>query len=217
MKSNQPKEKRIIDLPLIDDFLLSIQANNYSEETVYNYERDLETFAGFLQNELQGLPFKSITKRTIEQFKAYLHSSDRRTAKNNESFKRLSSGSINRNLTSLRRYLSYLIDMDHEVPVVPGSIKLIRREKKHGQVAELDELIQLIEAPMKFEKNKMVALRNRAALETLFASGMRISELLSLRKNQVDHTGRIFIQGKGKKQRFIYLTERAKKHIDNYL
>ena len=70
---------------------------------------------------------------------------------------------------------------------------------------------------MVFEKNKLVALRNRAALETLFASGMRISELISLKVNQLDKTGRIFIQGKGKKQRFVYLTDRAKKHIDNYL
>lgn len=54
-------------------------------------------------------------------------------------------------------------------------------------------------------------------LETLFASGMRISELINLRRNQLDHSGRIFIEGKGKKQRFIYLTDRAQKHIDAYL
>jgi len=54
-------------------------------------------------------------------------------------------------------------------------------------------------------------------LETLFASGMRISELINLRRNQIDHTGRIFIEGKGKKQRFIYLTDRAQKHIHSFL
>src|SRR3990167_2309428 len=81
----------------------------------------------------------------------------------------------------------------------------------------MKELVSLIESPMKFEKNKIVALRNRAALETLFASGMRISELINLKRVQIDKSGKIFIEGKGKKQRFIYLTERAKKHIDNYL
>ena len=70
-------------------------------------------------------------------------------------------------------------------------------EKKHPQVSELNELINLIEAPMKYEKNKLVALRNRAALETLFASGMRISELINLKRVQLDKTGKIFIQGKG--------------------
>ena len=54
-------------------------------------------------------------------------------------------------------------------------------------------------------------------LETLLASGMRISELLGLRLNQLDKSGRIFIEGKGKKQRFIYLTDRARQHIDIYL
>lgn len=203
-------------LPYLDDFLLHIQANNYSDETLYNYERDLLTFESFLIDDLQ-LPFSKMTKKTVEQFKAYLNSSDRKTAVGALATKRLTSGSINRTLTSLRRYLSYLIDMDYEAPVAPGSIKLLRMEKKHPQVSELQELITLIEAPMRFERNQFVALRNRAALETLFASGMRISELISLKRNQIDHSGKIFIMGKGKKQRFIYLTDRAKKHIDLYL
>ena len=204
-------------LPHLDDFLLHIQANNYSEKTLYNYERDLETFANFLALEAPSPTFDKMNKRTIEQFKAYLNSSDRKTAKAAPAKQRISSGTINRNLTSLRRYLTYLIDMDYEVPVEPASIKLLRREKKHPQVAEFEQLTKLIESPMKFEKNKLVALRNRAMLETLFASGMRISELINIRRNQIDNSGRVFIEGKGKKQRFIYLTDRAQKHIKIYL
>lgn len=211
------KKNKVIDLPYIDDFLLHIQANNYSPETLYNYERDLDTFAHFLTHEMNALPFAKMTKRTIEQFKAYLNSPDRKTAAGEESDKRLSSGSINRNLTSIRRYFTYLIDMDHECPVVPGSIKLLRMGKKHGQVAEMHDLIRLIEAPVQFEKNKLIALRNRAMLETLFASGMRISELISLKRIQLDNSGKIFVEGKGKKQRFIYLTARAQEHIHAYL
>ncbi len=204
-------------LPHLDDFLLHIQANNYSEKTRKSYERDLLTFDFFLLHEMGGLPFPKINKKTIEQFKAYLNSRDRKTAQGSVSESFLTSGSINRMLSSLRRYLSYLADMDLEVPVVPSAIKMVRTEKKHGQVAELHELIALIESPMIYEKNEFVALRNRAALETLFASGMRISELISLRRNQLDKTGKIFIEGKGRKQRFIYLTDRAKKHLDAYL
>jgi integrase/recombinase XerD len=204
-------------LPYLDDFLLSIQANNYSPETLYNYERDLQTFDHFLQNELNALPFKKVTKKTIEQFKAYLNSSDRKTASGERAQKRLGSASINRVLTSLRRYLTFLIDMDYNSPVVPGSIKLLRMGKKHGQVAQMSELIKLIEAPMTFEQDRVIALRNRAMLETLFASGMRISELINLKKTQLDNSGKIFIEGKGKKQRFIYLTDRATTHINNYL
>jgi len=213
MSKNNPSNY----LPLIDDFLLHIQANNYSPETLYNYERDLLTFENFLTIELQALPFSKMSKKTIEQFKAYLNSTDRKTASGATSQKRLGAASINRTLTSLRRYLNYLIDMDQDVPVVPQSIKLVRMGKKHGQVAEMEDLIKLIESPMKFEKNKTIALRNRAMLETLFASGMRISELISLRKIQLDKSGKIFIEGKGKKQRFIYLTDRAQSHIHAYL
>lgn len=211
------KNTQADELPSLDDFLLYIQANNYSKKTLYNYERDLETFQLFLSQELNSPSFLDITKHTVEQFKAYLNSRDRKTAKGAISKQELQSGSINRNLTSLRRYLSYLIDMDIKTPIAPESIKLLRMEKKHPQVSELNELKKLIESPMRFEKDRRVALRNRAALETLFASGMRISELISIKRNQIDNTGRIFIQGKGKKQRFVYLTERAKGHIDNYL
>ncbi len=214
-KRVEKKEYRWI-LPSIDDFLLHIRANNYSPETSYNYERDLMTFDAFLQNALK-VPFKETSKKTIEQFKAELNSPDRKTAGGQKAEFHLQPDSINRILVSLRRYLSYLIDMDIPTPIIPGSIKLLRGDKKHPQISELKELILLIESPTKFEKDKLVALRNRAALETLFASGMRISELINLKKVQLDKSGKIFIRGKGRKQRFIYLTERAKKHIQTYL
>ena len=211
------KTRKGASLPHLDDFLLFIQANNYSHNTLLNYERDLTTFESFLHMELDALPFSAMTKRTIEQYKAYLHSRDRKTAAGAATTTSLDAGSINRSLSSLRKYLSYLIDMDYDVPVSPGSVKLLRMGKKHGQVAELPQLVSLIESPMKFERNKMVALRNRAALEMLFATGMRISELLSLKKVQLDDSGRIFITGKGKKQRFVYLTARSRKHVATYL
>ena len=203
-------------LPYLDDFLLFIQANNYSNETLYNYGRDLNIFESFLSQELK-VSFDSVSKHTIEQFKAYLNSIDRKTSAGAKTTQRLKSGSINRILCSLRRYLTFLIDMDRKTPIAPDSIKLLRTGKKHPQISELKELIRLIESPTEFEKDRLVGLRNRAALETLFATGMRISELIKLKRVQIDKTGRIFIEGKGKKQRFVYLTERAKKHIDNYL
>ncbi len=204
-------------LPSIDDFLLHIQANNYPHETLYNYERDLDTFANFLKNEMRDLPFDKVTKKTIEHYKAYLNSPTRKTSGGQESEVKLKSGSINRHLTSLRRYLSYLLDMDEFAPIPPQSIKLLRMGKQHGQVAELHELIRLIECPTTVEKDEFVAKRNRAIMETLFASGMRISELISLKINQLDHSGKIFVEGKGRKRRFIYLTTRAEGYIRDYL
>lgn len=203
-------------LPYLDDFLLSIRSNNYSSETLYNYERDLVVFDRFLDEDVK-TPFAEVSKRTIELYKAYLNSQDRKTAGRKKTAQKLSAGSINRSLSSLRAYLKYLVDADYAVPVPPEVVKLIKMPHPHSRVAELDALISLIESPTQFEKIKELKLRNRAMLETLFSTGMRISELVSLNRNQIDKTGRIFIRGKGKKERFVYLTDRAYDHIESYL
>jgi site-specific recombinase XerD len=203
-------------LPYLDDFLLSIRSNNYSSETLYNYERDLTVFDRFLDEDVKTL-FAEVSKRTIELYKAYLNSQDRKTADHKKTSQKLSAGSINRSLSSLRAYLKYLVDADYVVPVPPEVVKLIKMPHPHSRVAELDALIELIESPTKFEKTKELKLRNRAILETLFSTGMRISELVSLNRSQIDKTGRIFIRGKGKKERFVYLTDRAYEHIKSYL
>ena len=203
-------------LPQIDDFLLNLQANNYSLETVYNYERDLNVFSNFLDE--SGIEFAQVDKRAITYYKAYLVSRDRKTARsNNQAEKQLDSRSINRMLSALRSYLRYLIDMDYPCPIPPEVVKLTRAGQKHAQVAELDSLIRLIESPSYLELNYKTALRNRAMLEVLFATGMRISELSNLNRSQIDDSGRIFITGKGRKQRFVYLTPRAKQYLDDYL
>ena len=204
-------------LPYLDDFILNLKANNFSEETAYNYERDLTTFEYFLNEDINK-SFDKIDKTDLLRYKAYLNSSDRKTAASaGKTDKKLGSYSINRMLSSLRSYLKFMEDMDHNPPVSPAAVKLIKNIKKHAQVPEFEEVIKIIEAPMKYEDNERVALRNRAMLETLFATGMRISELLSLKVNQIDQTGRIYVLGKGKKQRFVYLTPRALIHLKNYL
>ena len=202
-------------LPDLDDFLLNLKSNNYSEETLYNYERDLEVFQNFLKE--ANIDFKKIDKKTILNYKAYLVSQDRKTARKQKEKKKLSGFSVNRMLSALRSYFKFLIDMDCKTPISPTAIKLTKTIKKHPRVSGFDEIVKLIEAPSRFEKNKLVGVRNRTMLEVLFSTGMRISELINLKKNQIDKTGRVFIRGKGKKERFVYLTPRAQKHIRNYL
>jgi len=203
-------------LPYLDDFLLNLQTSGYSAKTVYNYERDLKVLADFL-DQCQ-VPFDKLDKRFAAQYKAYLVSRDRRTAVTSQpASSQLNSRSVNRMLSALRSYLRYLIDMDHPCPLSPDAVKLAKTEKKHPQVAELDDLVRLIEAPSELESNPDVALRNRAILEVLFATGMRISELRSLNRSQIDGSGRVFITGKGRKQRFVYLTPRATEHLEAYL
>lgn len=202
-------------LPNLDEFLLDLQTNNYSEETLYNYERDLKMFENFLDE--SNINFDKIDKKNILNYKAYLLSIDRKTAQNKKrSKKKLSGFSINRNLSALRSYLKFLIKIDYDVPISPTSIELVKTVKKHPRISDFEDIVKLIESPSSFEKNNKIATRNRAMLEILFSTGMRISELLNLKKEQIDKTGRIFIRGKGRKERFVYLTPRAQEYLNKY-
>lgn len=202
-------------IPYFNEFISSLSTKNYSLETTFNYERDLSVFTGFLME--HSCSFNQISSQTVADFTTYLMSRNHRTAKGAASTEKLSAGSINRVLSSLRSYFKYLVDMDHKVPIAPSAVKLLKMPRTHARVAELDSLIELIESPLKFEKNKRIAFRNRMMLEVLFATGMRISELLSLNRDQINSTGKIFIRGKGKKERFVYLTDRAKGLLKDYL
>lgn len=209
-------EENLKILEAVDDFFIFLQTNNYSPKTLYNYEKDLLVFSQFLN--LKKITVSSFDKRLVNEFKAYLASEDRAMPTSGlESRKRLSSASINRCLSAVRSYLRFLIDNDYKCPVMPDSFKMVRRERPHPRVAELNEIISLIEAPSKLEKDPIVSSRNRAILEVLFATGMRVSELTSLNCRDLNDSGRIFITGKGRKQRFVYLTERAMHHLESYL
>ncbi len=203
-------------LPNLDDFLLNLKTNNYSLETVYNYEHDLTVFSRFLDD--SSTPFEKLDKRVIALFKAYLASKDRRTAIKNETGEELlASRSLNRMLSVIRSYLKYLIEMDLPCPISPEAVKMVKTEKRHGQVAEFDDLLRLIESPKYLENDPQIALRNQVIMEVLFSTGMRISELCKLNRSHIDGTGKIFIMGKGKKERFVYLTPRAQEILDRYL
>lgn len=203
------------EIPYLVEFLASLSTRDYSSETIFNYERDLLVFRCFLDE--KSYLFNQISNQTLADFRAWLMSQNHKTASGAASVEKLSAGSINRTLSSLRSYFKYLVDADYDTPVSPQSIKLLKMPRTHGRVAEFDSLVQLIESPIKFEKDKRIALRNRMMLEVLFATGMRISELLSLNRDQINDTGKIFIRGKGRKERFVYLTDRAKALLKDYL
>ena len=275
-----------------DDFLLSLQNNNYSTKTIHNYARDLCIFATFLH--FRGVKFEDVKKKDIDTFKGYLvagqHLKDldkfreeyvknvvksgvkegealsddlrpqefmgdivapsgekknvvKPTGKfesdfltdvyskvygslgklsvgeilSNKKSEGLSPRSINRMLSSLRSFLKFRISYDLEIPLPPDAVDLMKAEKKIKKVASLEQLKQLIEAPMVFEKNQEVAIRNRCMLEVLFATGMRISELVGLDLNQLNVEGKIYILGKGKKERSVYLTPRSLDWLNKYL
>lgn len=249
MDDSTQKQKN--NLPLTEEFFLDLVNNNYSEKTVLNYRRDLEIFNEFLTE--NNLEFLEINKLSLSRFKEYLRNgtylkvkrtknksinveniditigskkSSYKASKRHSMYSgRLGSRSVNRMLSALRSYLRFLLDADQKIPVSPDAIKLIKTERKESQVAELDELISLIEAPETFEPKKLVKFRNRAMLELLFSTGMRISELINLNREDL-HIGKddnkiseakIYVMGKGKKQRFVYLTDRCINYLERYL
>ncbi|MBI2314541.1 tyrosine-type recombinase/integrase [Candidatus Daviesbacteria bacterium] len=216
MNTPLPVENNYLHLDLIDDFFLFLETNNYSPETIYSYKKDLLCLDNFLRS--RNIYIKDMDKRLIFEFKAYLVSANRETATNHQkSLVRLSSASVNRCLSAVRAYINFLIDQDYHTPVVPNQFKMVKKEKPHPNVAELNELISLIESPSILEKDPIISSRNRAMLEVLFSTGMRISELLNLNKRDIDSSGRIFITGKGRKQRFVYMTDRAQFYLEQYL
>ena len=227
-------------------FLLDLSNNNYSLETIKNYKRDLDIFAGFLQH--KGVKFRKTSKKTITLYKGFLKSgkhfkfieeisenarddgnnrkaSSKASRGDGKGSSGLSSRSINRMLSSLRSFLRFLIEFDFKSPIAPDAIKLIKTERKDAQVAEFEDLVRLVKFPSTFEKNSFIANRNRAILELLFSTGMRISELVNLNLEDLDlssdrrniRQGKIYIIGKGKKSRFVYLTDRCKNYLEKYL
>lgn len=245
MKGQKEKENKA-NLVYKSEFLNSLISNNYSDKTVLSYARDLDAFENFLH--LRGLSFKNINKRVIDDYKGLLLSTDhlsifkiqfnsptgsnyeegRRKLNVSNSRKTLSSTTINRMLTSLRRYLKYLLVNDLPCPLSPEKIDFLRKEKKISPLAEYGDLLKLLEAPYNLEENNIVKERNRAFLELLFATGMRISEACSLNIDQIGYyedvdkkdfkfNEKFFITGKGKKQRFVYLTERSVYYLRLYL
>ena len=262
-----------------DDFLVNLQNNNYSTQTILNYARDLCIFAVFLH--FRNTPFMKVTKKDISAYKGYLiagqHLKDldkireeyakninisslnkgkalrgsqrpvndltgvntprfedgflsdiyrkvygslgitsrpRNTAKKNSG---LDPNSINRMLSALRSFLKFRIEWDLDIPMPPDAIGMMKAEKRVKKVASKEELIKLIECPMEFEKDEKVALRNRCMLEMLFATGMRISELMSLDLSDINVEGKLYILGKGKKERTVFMTPRSLLWLNNYL
>ena len=233
-------------LPRLREFLLNLKNNNYSKNTLEHYSRDLDIFSTFLY--YIETPFEKISKVDIIEYKGFLrdqnyipifHAFQKGAeltqeilvkARTEISEKKaalykgqLSDNSVNRMLSSLRSYLIFLEEIDVKTPIPPSAIKMIKAEKKEKQVAELDELIDLIEFPTKAEDNPQVAKRNRAIMELIFSTGMRISEVVNLDRDQIKMDknvvldNKMYVKGKGNKQRFVYLTERSIQYLNEYM
>ncbi len=202
-------------LPHIDDFLASLQASHYSPLTVRNYKGYLEVFSRFLHE--SHIPFDRINKQTITSYKAYLASRGGKTAKpGNHSDKQPAPCTINYKLIGLRVYLRYLIGIDYPCPLAPEAVENLKAAPKRPQVPDFKDLIRLIEAPS--PGANIMELRDKAILEILFNTGLRVSELVSLNRDQV-HLERkqLGLKGKGNKIRILFLSGTVAQWIGCYM
>lgn len=219
-------------LPLVDKYWDMAVSKRKTQETNVEISNEKGINTQTVQNDLVKQPYRAEsqigdTLYDVSGTKDIKKSNFMYNESNGGTVAELSTSSVNRMLSALRSYIKFLEEFDHVPPISSDSIKLLKKEKKETQVAEYDELIKLIEYPSCYEKKPEIALRNRAILELLFSTGMRISELVRLNREQLTlgknpdesavQVSKIYITGKGKKQRFVYLTPRAKEHLIEYL
>jgi site-specific recombinase XerD len=121
----------------------------------------------------------------------------------------------NYHLIALRSFLKYLAKRDVK-SLAAEKIELPKTPSRHVEFLETDEVTRLIDATNQ-EKEKLCRLRDRAILEFLFSTGLRISELVSLKKDNINlKRGEFSVRGKGDKMRLVFLSPQATKVLQEY-
>jgi site-specific recombinase XerD len=123
----------------------------------------------------------------------------------------------NYHLIALRAFLKYLARRD--IKSLPSEkIELAKVPDRHVSFLEGQELARLLDAPLSADTPTLVRLRDKAILETLFSTGLRVSELVSLKKGDIPQKRNdLSVRGKGGKVRMVFLSPDAKNAVSNYL
>lgn len=186
----------------VDNYINYIRTiRNYSDYTETNYLLDLDDYEDYLK--VHRINFKNVSYQDIIKYNKYLKEE-----------KELSANSIARHLSSLRSFYNYLL---HENVINTNPFKLISSPKKPQKLPnymkynEFEEMINTCD-------DTPLGIRNRCLLETLFATGARIGELINIKLNDLDLSNKeIRVLGKGNKERIVYLNEHAVDSINDYL
>lgn len=192
---------------------------NRSPRTVLNYKFYLERFFNFakLKNA------EDITLETVRRYRLELH------RKKDRWDKELKTSTQNYHLIALRSFLKYLAKQDVKT-LAAEKIELAKMSDRQISFLEGGDLERLLEAPLKNTPSKkdeteveagltrLVALRDKAILELLFSTGLRISELTNLKIDDINLGKEEFtVRGKGGKLRVIFLSNQARYWIKNFL
>ena len=186
----------------IDRYLSFLSAERgLSPHTLEGYRRDLEDLALYLDR--VGRDLGSVD---VEVLMGYLM---------NLAARGLSPATIRRRLSAIRGFYAFLVEMELLDSDPTEGLDNPRTWKHLPQVLSLDEVERLLQAP---PGDNPRGLRDRAMLEVLYATGVRVSELVSLRLVDLDmERGVLKVLGKGKKERVVPLGEEAIGWLRRYL
>jgi site-specific recombinase XerD len=180
---------------------------NRSKLTLRNYDHYLRRFVKFCSTMGVTSP-EDIDLELVRSFRLFLN----RMAENDKTLKIITQ---NYHLIALRSFLKYLARRDIK-SLAAEKIELPKTPARHVEFLEVEEIERLLDAT-KQEKDKLTRLRDRAVLEFLFSTGLRISELISLKKDSVNlKRGEFSVRGKGDKMRLVFLSNRATEALEEY-
>jgi site-specific recombinase XerD len=178
--------------------------------------RTIETYGGYLDKFFSFGKFKTpkdITEDNIREFRIWLNRQPGIHAHYGETMKKKTQ---NYYLIALRTFLKYLTKRKIPVSLSADQIDLAKIPERSIDVISDKELERLLEAPNS-EKDPEMRARDKAILEMLFSTGLRVSELCSLTRDIDLSLDELTIRGKGGKVRLVFLSDNAKKAVKEYL
>jgi len=191
---------------LITDFLEYLEIERHSsQKTIQNYDHYLKRFLDFASD----IDPAVIDLALIRKYR--LHLSRWVDPNTHEPLKRVTQNYF---MIALRAFLRYLARQDIKT-LSAEKIELGETDASPIKVLDDEALNKLLEAPDLSEKS---GLRDRAILELLFSTGLRVSELASLNRDTINLSRQEFsVVGKGSKERVVFLSDSAAKWLDQYL
>ena len=188
---------------LIESFLDSLYIEKgLSQNTVQSYKNDISSFAAWVEK-YPNITLAKTTKSNINQYIAHLFKSG------------LKSSSVNRKISTIKSFFIFLLKKKHILLSPVEDIDMVRQEKYLPVSMSEKEVELLLKSP---SLDSFIGRRDRAMIEMLYATGMRISELINLKITDVDCNRLVAkVMGKGSKERLIPYGEIAADHLNMYL
>ncbi|MEW6556264.1 MAG: site-specific tyrosine recombinase XerD [Elusimicrobiota bacterium] len=187
---------------LLNDFLsyLSVE-KGLAKNTILAYKRDIENYFAYLEKH-----FLSILTVTEEEIMDYLWE---------QKLSKKSTSTIFREQEAIKGFYKFLFTEEHIKQNPAAQLKSPKLEKYLPDTLTIEETEKLVEAP---NLTKIKGIRDKAILETLYATGMRVSELTELKTSDVNlDVGFVKCLGKGSKERIVPVGSKAVMALKNYL